>query len=207
MPTSEIKEIDGDPQSKIDLLSHLGYDLLDFDLFSSYIIFEESSAERIVRDFLIPWFAPLLHNRLRTVSAHGVADLQTRVIDFTRLFIFLHQTPVYRNKAWVFADGDTAGKKCIEELRNIFKEEWKPDQFQNFSAANFEEYYPAPFAKKYQEIKQIKGNDEKREAKRVLLNELLDWTHKEPEEAKKKFKKSFAEVIAHLQKIESTLLS
>ncbi|MEO8174661.1 MAG: AAA family ATPase, partial [Sediminibacterium sp.] len=201
IPTSQIECIGDSPEAKLSLLSDLGYDLLDFDLYSSYIIFEESSAERIVRDFLIPWFVPALHNKVRTIAALGVADLQTRVIDFARLFIFIHQTPVYRNKAWVFADGDNAGKKCITELRQKFKEDWKPDQFQNFTARNFEEYYPVPFSKKYETIKEIKNSDEKRAAKRNLLNELLDWAQTEPEKAKIKFKKSFSEVIGGLEKI------
>lgn len=205
IPTSEIAAIEPTPEAKLALLTDLGYDLLDFDLYSSYIIFEESSAERIIRDFLIPWFAPGLKNKVRTIAAQGVADLQTRVIDFARLFVFIHQTPVYRNKCWVFADGDAAGKKCIEELRDNFKDTWKSEQFQSFSEANFEAYYPVPFTKQYAIIQSIKDKNEKRLAKRKLLQAVIDWAEKNNEAAKKKFKKSFAEIIVWLNKIESEI--
>jgi predicted ATPase len=206
LPTSQIECIGDSTEAKLALLSDLGYDLLDFDLYSSYIIFEESSAERIVRDFLIPWFVPGLYNKVRTIAAMGVSDLQTRVIDFARLFIFIHQTPVYRNKCWVIADGDTAGKKCINELKTKFKDTWKPEQFQNFTEHNFEKYYPQPFAKKFDAIQEkVKNVDEKRDAKRQLLEELIAWAGKNGDQAKKKFDYSFANVILTLKQIEKQL--
>src|SRR5262249_19596834 len=56
VPTSTIEEIPGTPEARIDVLRELGYELYDFDLWNGWLILEEASAERIIRDYLIPWF-------------------------------------------------------------------------------------------------------------------------------------------------------
>ncbi|MEU3241101.1 AAA family ATPase [Streptomyces anthocyanicus] len=68
LPPTTTYELVSTPERRVEVLQELGYELADLDLSEGWIIFEESSAERVVRDFLIPWFAPGLR-RVRTVAA------------------------------------------------------------------------------------------------------------------------------------------
>jgi hypothetical protein len=72
MATSTIKDLGTDPAARVAALSDLGYELYDFNLFDGWLILEESSAERIIRDYLIPWFVPRL-TRVRTIAAGGAS--------------------------------------------------------------------------------------------------------------------------------------
>jgi len=47
--------------------------------------------------------------------------MEPRFYDFLRLFVFIHTSNAYKNRAWVYADGDKAGRKVIEDLREKFK--------------------------------------------------------------------------------------
>lgn len=131
LPTSLVNEIANTPGPKMELLESLGYDLFDFDLYKSYILFEESSAEKIVRDFLIPEFCPSLQFKVKTIAVSGSSDLEPRFHNFLSLFVFIHQTPIYHAKAWVFADGDKSGKASIASLKKKFTS-WPRDCFINF---------------------------------------------------------------------------
>ena len=71
-PTSRAEAIDDTPPMRRQVLDDLGYELYDYDLYDGWLILEEASAERIIRDYLVKWFAPRLVGRLRTVSAQGV---------------------------------------------------------------------------------------------------------------------------------------
>lgn len=204
LPTTTIQEIENSPQAKLNLLESLGYDLFDFDLYKSYIIFEESSAERIVRDFLIPEFCPSLVNKVRTIAASGVDDLERRFHNFLTLFVYIHKTPVYYSKAWVFADGDNAGKSMIESLRQTFKS-WPKNHFISFTKSDFEEFYPASFREKFSSINEIKNSKVRQQQKKDLTNEVLAWINKDKAKAKKEFEKSAKEVIRHLKKIETAI--
>src|SRR6185436_13062227 len=72
LPTSTINEVGSSPIERREVLDKLGYDLFDFDLYSSYVILEESSAETIIRELLIPTFFPSLKYKLKTIAAGGV---------------------------------------------------------------------------------------------------------------------------------------
>ena len=52
-PTSSYRAVD-DSVGRMEILRDLGYELADLGLGEGWLIFEESSAERIVREFLIP---------------------------------------------------------------------------------------------------------------------------------------------------------
>lgn len=91
----------------------MGYDFFDFDLWSAWLILEESSAERIIREYLIPWFVPELKGRLRTYSANSLSEVETKFRDFNNLFVFLHLQPTYKNLAWVVVDGGEEEAKII----------------------------------------------------------------------------------------------
>jgi predicted ATPase len=200
VPTSEINQIENESQTRIGILEKLGYDFHDFELYESYLILEESSAERIIKDFLIPNIVPELYNRIKTIAAKGVDDLEARVSDFNRLFVFIHTNPIYSKKAWVIADGDNAGKNCIGQLQKDFKT-WPKNHFINFTKNNFEEYYPKRFEKKVRAALSIKDKRKRYEAKKQLLNEVMTWSLNNRESAIKDFSASAKEVITILKSI------
>jgi predicted ATPase len=205
LPTTSISTVESDPHSRLKLLQSLGYDMLDFDLYSSYLFFEESSAERIIRDFLIPWFTPGLSLKVRTMAASGAFDLEPRFHDFLRLFVYVHQLSMYRHKAWVFADGDKAGKDVIGKLKKRFRKTWSSSHFINFSKDDFEEYYPPAFRKIFEKIRDIKDKEERRKKKTQLLNKVLKWIASDQAKARTAFNRSATEIIKHLKRIEKSL--
>ena len=82
LPTTSINELPNTPEEKLHLLEDLGYDIFDFDLYKSYLILEESSAETLIKDFLIPTFYPQLKDKIKTIAASGVDDVEPRFHDF-----------------------------------------------------------------------------------------------------------------------------
>ena len=56
-PSSQFIPV-SDKGDRINVLQDLGYGLADLDLGEGWLIFEESSAERLIRQYLAPWFAP-----------------------------------------------------------------------------------------------------------------------------------------------------
>jgi predicted ATPase len=204
LPTSVISELENKPEAKIKLLEELGYDLFDFDLYKSYLIFEESSAESLVKNFLVPIFFPSLTDKVKTIAASGADDLEPRFHDFLRLFVFIHQNPIYASRAWVLADGDKAGIDNIEKLKTSFPT-WDTEHFINFSKDNIEEFYPAQFQDEFANIKLIADKQQKREAKRNFTKKIQEWITINPNEAKLEFMESAAEIIYLLKKIESKI--
>jgi predicted ATPase len=205
IPTSTITPVGNDPQQRLQILYKLGYDLFDFDLYSSYLILEESSAEQLIRDFLIPQFTPSLQGKLRTISAGGASGVGARFDDFLRLFVFIHTSPVYHQKAWVLADGDEEGRTHIDKLRKKFRT-WPPEHFVNLTQRNVESYYPKPFQKEFDNIiSNVPDGMERLHRKGELTRKMLEWTRNDPQEARKHFKKSADEIISLLRKIESKI--
>lgn len=100
VPTTTIKNIEGnDSLGRLNILERLGYELKDFDLNSAWLILEESSAERIINDLLIPNFTPNLQSKLRTFSAGGLSNVEPRFHDLLNLFKFIHlQGSVYNRE-------------------------------------------------------------------------------------------------------------
>ena len=206
LPTSSINELENEPSAKLKLLEDLGYDIFDFDLYKSYLIFEESSAETIARNFLIPEFCPALKDKIKTIAASGADDLEPRFHDFLRLFVFIHQNLIYYSRAWVFADGDEAGLSNIASLKKSFHT-WPSEHFINFSKRNIEEFYPMHFQNEFDLIKSISSKKEKRTAKIAFTKKVMTWIDSNRDDAKREFAESASEIISHLKNIESKINS
>lgn len=73
-PKASINEVEPTVKARLSVLKELGYAFSDFELWDGWLILEESSAERIIRDYLIPWFAPKL-SRVRTLAVGGTSQL------------------------------------------------------------------------------------------------------------------------------------
>lgn len=206
LPSSKIREVENVPSERMEILKQLGYDPIDFDLFSAYLILEESSAERLIRDYLIPEFVPELLYKIKTIAASGADDIEPRFQDFMRLFVFIHTASIYDKKAWVLADGDPAGIKNINGLRSKFTT-WPKENFMNFSEKYFESYYPAIFKKRFTALM---GNtklskQQRKDEKIILTKDLLKWITDNKVEAKKQFANSAKEVIGILQEISKKI--
>ncbi len=203
IPTSKVIEIDNLPEARIDILDQLGYEFSDYGLYEGYLILEESSAETIIKEILIPYLVPSLIGRIGTIAARGVNDLETRVIDFERLIVYIHKQPVYKNKAWIVADGDEAGKACISKLQTRFNT-WGKDHFLNLSNSDFEFYYPKRFRKRVEKV--LKSDKRiRQELKRQLLLDVKHWYLTKREQAIKEFSVSANEVVTLLKKIAKDL--
>ena len=185
------------------LLEELGYELSDLYLYEGYLILEESTAERMIRDFLIPFLVPKLQGKLRTIAAQGTSDVGARFIDLHRLFVFLHKEPQYKKKAWVAADGEPSGVNAIAQLKEKFKD-WPENHFKIFSSRDFENYYPTQFQAKVSQVLAM-PEAQKRKAKGELVGEVLTWALNKPEDAKKAFQESAAEVVGFLSEIAAKI--
>lgn len=204
MPFSQIAEITNEPANRIKVLTDLGYELLDFDLHQAYLLLEESTAETIIRDYLVPTFVPSLQNRIKTISAKGTGNVEPMFNDFLRLFTFIHTSPIYAQKAWVIVDGDTSGLEVTKNLKRTFRS-WPEGHFVSLSKKHFEEYYPERFANKVNQILKMKHGLDKQEAKKELLNEVSSWTREFSSVARKEFQQSAMDIIKQLRLIEREL--
>jgi hypothetical protein len=202
VPTSTIHEVEAVPQERMRVLQQLGYELYDFDLWEGWLILEESSAEIIIRNYLIPWFVPRL-SRIRTVAAGGTSKMEPLFQDFYRLFLFTHLQPQYHGRAWVIADGDDSGTEVVQRLTDKYRS-WPPGHFRNWTVNDFERYYPPRFSAAIDEALSKRGQ-ERRSAKEALLSDVKRFCDENSDEAKGDFEVSAAEVIAVLQEIESSL--
>jgi hypothetical protein len=202
IPTSTVKEVDG-YDARMKLLEELGYDLFDMGLYSGYLLLEESSAERIINDLLIPEFAPTLATKLRTIACGGVTKVEKRFEEFLRLFVFLHKSPVYFQKAWVLVDGGE-GTEIVTRLKENFKT-WTPEHFTALNNTDFELYYPDKFKFLAHDVLKIEKKEDKRNAKKDLLEKVVSWIQTNRLEAKRAFESSAAEVIDYLKTIEKKL--
>jgi hypothetical protein len=208
---SEISEVEATPEARLRVLEDLGYSLSDTApyLWDAWLILEESSAETIIRNYLIPWFCPKLA-RLKTFSAQGTGNVEKTFSDLQRLITFAHLEPTYKNKTWVIVDGDESGQTAIKTIKEKFKD-WDAEKFQTFTAENFENYYPERFAEKAKaalselDDANTKKGTAKRAAKAALLKEVTAWLADKPDDGKAELAKSAKEVIDKLKQIESTL--
>jgi hypothetical protein len=202
-PVATVRSVEPTPQARLAVLRDLGYSFSDFDLWDGWIMLEESSAERIIRDYLIPWFAPRLA-RVRTLSAGGNSQVEPTFDDFHRLVRFTHLEEAYRDAAWVRVDGDEQGEAIVQRLRQRYAS-WAPDRFKTFSAAQFESYYPTEFAERTAEVLAFDDRRRRREEKRQLLDEVRAWLDADLDRGKEALGSSAAEVIEDLHTIEEQL--
>jgi len=212
VPTSTIEEVDNSVEARLGVLEKLGYEFVDFDMWSSWLILEEASAEKIIREYLIPWFAPALNGKLRTFSARSVSEVERKVENFNSLFVFLHLQPVYKNLAWVVIDAGDEEEKIMNDLKNRYTPSgWNKENFLQFNEHDFERYYPHQFKSEVDSVLKIETNNSKgkqlrREGKKNLLDKVEKWIEENPKSAKDAFEDSASNVIEILRQIESALL-
>lgn len=204
-PIASVRPVEATPEARLAVLRELGYSFSDFDLWDGWLILEESSAERIVRDYLIPWFAPRLA-RARTLAAGGNSAVEPTFDDFHRLVRFTHLEEAYRNAAWVRVDGDQEGTKIVARLRDRYRS-WDPDRFATFSEAQFERYYPPAFADRVEAALRTPDKAARRRAKIELLDEVRAWLDEDPERGRAALAQSASSVIADLKEIEAQLFA
>ena len=206
LPTSIINEVGESPEERRKVLEELGYELFDFGLWDCWLILEESSAEKIIREYLIPWFIPAMRTKLRTFSAHSISEVESKFKDFNNLFVFLHLQPTYKNRVWVIVDGGDKEKGIIDKLKEIYMHGgWNKKQFLQLSEHDFERYYPKTFQEKVDELLAINDKQGKRTRKKTLLEELESWIKEDEERAKEAFASSASEVIDILRNISASV--
>lgn len=203
LPTTTITPTGNDPAARAVVLEELGYELQDLDLWEGWLFLEESSAERIIRDILIPLFTPRL-TRIRLISVGGTSKAEPTFEDFNRLFRFAHLHGQYHDRAWVQLDGDPSGVDAIEKLRSRYTS-WSADRFATWPERDFEAYYPSMFSQAASDALKLKG-EAKRAAKKALLLEVVAWSDLTPKEkVKEAFGATAADVLHLLQSIDRQL--
>ncbi len=207
IPSSKIEEVASDVEAGRNLLESLGYELIDVDMWESWLMLEESSAEKIIREYLIPWFVPKLVGKLRTFSARTISELEIKFNDLNNLFVFLNMEPIYKNRVWIIVDSGGKEKEIIDKLKEVYANSgWKEDKFSQFKEHDFEKYYPEVFREKVNEILQIGNSMHKLEKKKELREEVERWIESDSNRAKQGFEISAKEVIDRLKEIEVELL-
>jgi AAA domain, putative AbiEii toxin, Type IV TA system len=200
---SDISEVPNTADARLAVLSDLGYSLSDFELWDGWLVLEESSAERLIRDFLIPWFVPTL-SRLRTISAGGASKVSATFEDLNRLFLFTHLTPAYRETSWVVVDGDDVGLEVLARLRSKFPDD-RHSRFRSLSKHAFEHYYPNAFSDRVTTALSITDQSQRREAKRQLLLDVIVWLREDEERGRTALRDSAVDVINLLSEISTSL--
>ena len=201
IPTSAIHVVDTMEKRRA-ALEDLGYEPFDYELWDYWIFFEESSAERIFREFFIPWYVPKLRNKVRTFSARTISEVALKFDDFNRLFVFLHLQEVYLNRVWVVVDGGDVEKAIVDELSTRYANSgWAQKQFRQFLKHDFEEYYPPRFL---DEVTTALGATDKRQKanlKKSLLEKVVRFCREDELNAKAEFRVSAAEAVSFLKEV------
>jgi hypothetical protein len=201
-PRADVK-VAASPEERLGVLSDLGYELPDLALQDGWMIFEESSAERLIKQYLAKWFAPALL-RLTFIGARGDSRVAPLMNDYREMLLFSHLSSVYRGRAWVILDAGKVGEQIVKDLRKTFSG-WPENRFQQWNELDFERYYPECFSDDVERVLAESDKQGKRTLKSELLTRVLDWIEKNEEEAKEEFRKSASEVIAKLQAVEREL--
>lgn len=196
-PTTKLEVIDS-VQERIRVLSELGYDVADFNLFKYYVLCEESSAEALIREILLPEFFPDEAGFTRTIAAQGTSDIEPRFFDFQRLLVYLHTSPVYTHKALVIADGDASGLQAIAQLKRKFPS-WPSGSFETLSKTMIEDCYPAQYSAKVDAIKNTADRKKRQELKGTLIKEIVADYGKDKAKVRSALESSAKEVIELLR--------
>lgn len=201
IPTSTIQLIDSQEKRR-EALEELGYEPFDYELWDYWIFFEESSAERICRDFLIPWFIPELDRKVRTFSARTISEIEIKFDDFNRLFVFLHLQEIYKNRVWIIIDGGEHENEILNEITKKYTANgWSKNQFRQLARHDFEEYFPNRFSDDI--IIAIKESNKKRkyDLKKALLEKVIAFCKDDEKSARMEFEESAKEVISLLKNV------
>jgi predicted ATPase len=205
VPTSKVTEVPGESGARRGVLEDLGYELADLELWSGWLLLEESSAEKIIRQYLCRWFTPRLVGRLRTFAAGSLSQVEEKVRNFNDLFVFLHLEAVYRNKAWVVVDGGPDEATIIADLKKKYVPAgWNEHNFLQWSVHDFEEFYPPQFACEVEKFRTLR-KQERRSAKKALLDRLESWIGSDENGARAAFENSAKPVIDLLKGIEAAI--
>jgi hypothetical protein len=204
IPTSTCQQLSDTAEERLELLESLGYEPYDFGFCKGYLILEESSAESLIKNFLIPFLVPRLQGKLKTIAAQSVDDVKARLSDLMRLFVYVHITPQFKDKAWVAVDGGTHGQRVISGLKADFKS-WPEQRFRCFSEENIERYYPKQFEERVNQVLLLSNGRDKRAQKKALIMDVLQWAMEDVERAKVTFQDSAAEILAFLREIDTAL--
>jgi hypothetical protein len=204
VPTSTCTLLDDAPESRLRLLEDLGYEPSDLYFYDAYLVLEESSAERVIRDLILPRMFPKLQGRLRTIAAGGISKVEPCFHDFHRLFVYLHTAPQYRNRAWAAVDAGAEGELVVSRLKDKFKT-WDLTRFKCFAAAKFEEYYPPTFRADVERVLALRNDLECTKEKGKLAEAVVAWGLEHPQDAIQWFNDSAKDVVALLADIQQTL--
>ena len=98
----------------------------------------------------------------------------------------------------------SSGKKIVQQLHERYPS-WKPDRFNFFVKEQFEHYYPIEFQGKVDTVLSIQDGQERRKAKRSLLNELVAWLDADKNRGIAALSASAKEIIDDLKIIEAQL--
>ncbi|OYQ17728.1 ATP-dependent nuclease [Elstera cyanobacteriorum] len=202
-PISKVQNITDSSEKRKYALEDLGYHFSDFGLFRGWIIFEESSMEEIVRDYLIEWFFPSLYGKIRTVSAGGADNTKRHFGEIHRMYLYTHLQPVYKNCAWVVLDGDKKGKEVKNKLLEKFKE-CSDDTFICLQKESLEMYYPEEIGFDKMILEEKSGND-KDSYKKECLQKFKKLASEKNDYFKSSCKESFSEIILILEKIQQKI--
>jgi len=201
--TASIELVEETTEARIAVLRELGYELSDFDMWEGWLILEESTAEKIIRGFLIPMFAQRL-TLIRTVAANGASKVKPLFEEFRRLFLYAHLEPVYRGRAWVRCDGDKDGREVVAKLREAYKDVGA-SHFGTFGHEQFERYYPKVFMSEVEHVLAIANDQDRRRAKRDLFLKVEAWLREDEYRARAALGESAAEVISDLRSMEAAV--
>ena len=200
---AKIRLVEPTAQARLEVLRDLGYSFSDFELWDGWLFLEEASAERIVRDYLIPWFVPTL-SRVRTLAAGGASKVEPAFEDFYRLVLFTHLERAYTNSAWVRVDGDVTGHEVIKKLQERFPT-WDQDRFDCFEKPQFEHYYPMEFTDRIQNTLAILDKQLLRNSKFQLLEDVRSWLDEDPGRGREALQISAHKIIEDLKNIAKQL--
>lgn len=195
LPTTTF-DLLNDELSRREALSMLGY---VHELPPAWLVLEESSAERFIRQCLIPTFTPRLA-AVQTVAARGAGDVKRTVSSFNRMVLFTHLSSRQVPRAWVLVDGDQAGKEAIKGLRKEFKT-WPTDRFEALDEPDIENYYPKRFSKQVAAVRSATG-DEERALKAALIEDVVAWAAGDSAAVRSELAETSSPVIEHLKRIE-----
>jgi predicted ATPase len=198
VPTTSFTVVEG-AFERAEALANLGY---FGTLPNSWLIFEESTAEQFVRDALIPLFTPELRG-LTTIGARGAGNLPPIVNDLNRLVLFSHLDRT-KPRAFVIADGDSAGRTSLEKLRESFPT-WKANQFVELSKPGIENYYPSHFQNDVANLPPRDRKQERREAKGQLAANVVEWCLENRSQAQAELSVSGREILDWLESIRTEL--
>lgn len=203
LPTAIVERVEDTVFGRSEVLRSLGYALSDFDLWDGWLILEESSAERIIRDFLIPYFVPRLTS-LRLLSSNGIDNAEPTFASLHRMVLFTHLEEIYRHSTWVRLDGDQAGLNVTGRMKNAFTQA-REGQFGNFAKQCFEYYYPEHFADRIESVLAVADPRVRREQKRQLLLDVIEWLRENESRARESLAQSAEEIIDFLREVDASM--